>query len=154
MIGKEILKEIIVSNEEFILNQIRKILKRERISFPEKLNKVVILYGVRRSGKSYVLFNLFKKYKDCALYMDFEDERLSGFEVKDFESLKDAFLELKPHLLDRELVFLFDEIQPENCRAGKYKSICEWFLIKNNANGNPDFFKRKSLEHRGHPFCL
>jgi len=111
MISKEILKEIIVSNEEFILNQIRKILKRERISFPEKLNKVVILYGVRRSGKSYVLFNLFKKYKDCALYMDFEDERLSGFEVKDFESLKDAFLELKPHLLDRELVFLFDEIQ-------------------------------------------
>ena len=54
MISKELLKEIIVSNEEFITQQIKKIIKREGISFPEILNKVVILYGVRRDRKSVV----------------------------------------------------------------------------------------------------
>jgi uncharacterized protein len=111
MVSKELLKEIIISNEEFITEQVKQITKREGISFPETLNKVVILFGVRRSGKTYILFDLFKKYKDQALYIDFEDERLSNFELKDFEVLKEVFLELKPHLIDKELVFLFDEIQ-------------------------------------------
>lgn len=114
MITKELLKEIIVSNEEFILNEIKEIVERESVSFPEKLKKVMILYGVRRSGKTYVLFDLFNKNKDCSLYVDFEDERLSGFEAKDFEVLKDSFLELKPHLLGKEIVFLFDEVQNVN----------------------------------------
>ena len=111
MVSKELLKEIIISNEEFISRQVKKITKREGISFPETLNKVVILFGVRRSGKTYILFDLFKKYKDQALYIDFEDERLSNFELKDFEVLKEVFLELKPHLIGKNLVFLFDEIQ-------------------------------------------
>ena len=132
MINKELLKEIIVSNEEFILNQVKGIIKREGIIFPDfpdsldvpenkrlNLHKVVILYGVRRSGKTYILYDLFKKYKDRALYIDFEDERLADFETKDFERLKEAFLELKPRLAganrgeakEKEMIFLFDEIQ-------------------------------------------
>jgi len=132
MINKELLKEIIVSNEEFILNQVKGIIKREGIIFPDfpdsldapenkrlNLHKVVILYGVRRSGKTYILYDLFKKYKDRALYIDFEDERLADFETKDFERLKEAFLELKSRFAganggeakEKEVVFLFDEIQ-------------------------------------------
>lgn len=111
MISKSILKDIIISNEEFITKQVKKIVKRDNLSFPEKLKKAVILYGVRRSGKTHILFDLFKKHKDRSLYLDFEDERLTDFEVKDFEGLKDIFLELKPELIDKELIFLFDEIQ-------------------------------------------
>jgi len=111
MISKELLKEIIISNKEFITQQVKKIIKREGISFPEILNKVVILYGVRRSGKTNILYDLFKKCKSQALYIDFEDERLTDFETKDFEVLKEVFLELNPHLIGKELVFLFDEIQ-------------------------------------------
>jgi len=111
MIRKDILKEIIISNEEFINKQIKKIIKREGISFPEMLNKAIIFYGVRRSGKTYVLYDLFKKHKTRALYIDFEDERLSEFDIKDFELLKEVFLELKPQLIGKELIFLFDEIQ-------------------------------------------
>lgn len=111
MISKELLKRVIVSNEDFILNQVEGVVEREGLVLPDKLNKVIIFYGVRRSGKTYVLFDLFKKYKDNSLYIDFEDERLADFGVKDFELLKDAFLELKPSLVNRKLVFLFDEIQ-------------------------------------------
>lgn len=111
MLSKNILKNILVANETFILKKIDRILSREGICIPEELNKVVVLYGVRRSGKTFILYDFFKKYADCALYVDFEDERLTGFDVQDFERLKDAFLELKPELIGRKLVFLLDEIQ-------------------------------------------
>lgn len=111
MLNKETLKEIVVSNENFITKDIETIVERENIFLPPKLNKAVVFYGVRRSGKSYVLFDCFKRHKDSAVYVDFEDERLTDFGVKDFQRLKEAFLELKPHLLGKEIFLLFDEVQ-------------------------------------------
>lgn len=75
MFPKERLKEIIVGNGEFILNYVGTIIKREGLYLPEGLNKVIVLYGVRRSGKTFILYDLFRAFKDSALYIDFEDER-------------------------------------------------------------------------------
>jgi predicted AAA+ superfamily ATPase len=112
MINTEDLKGTIVSGENFILNQIGKIIPRDIVFPPEDIKKAGILYGIRRSGKSYILFDIFKKSKGDALYVDFEDERLEGFKAEDFERLKEAFFELKPHLINkRHTLFLFDEIQ-------------------------------------------
>ena len=111
MVNKSRLKEIILSNEEFILTKIKKIVKREIIYLPEELNKVVVFYGVRRSGKTFILFDLFRKISECSVYIDFEDERLADFQAEELEKVKEAILELKPHLIDREIVFLLDEIQ-------------------------------------------
>jgi predicted AAA+ superfamily ATPase len=111
MISKETLKEIIVSNQEFILKQVTKTVERERISFPEPLKKTVVLYGVRRSGKTFILFDVFKKFSDRSLYIDFEDERLTGFQLNDFEKLRESFLELHPDLSGKGTVFLLDEVQ-------------------------------------------
>lgn len=112
MISSEELKEIIVSNEGFILNKIGGILPRQILLPPSAIRKVCMLYGVRRSGKSYILFDLFKKQPGNTLYMDFEDERLAGFRAEDFEKLKDIFFELKPSLVEgKNVVFLFDEVQ-------------------------------------------
>lgn len=113
MIAKSTLKEIIASNEEFILKQVKKIIDRG-FYLPEGLHKVVVFYGVRRSGKTFILFDLFQKYRGHSLYIDFEDERLTGFGLNDFEKLKDVMLELKPHLIGKELVFLLDEVQNIN----------------------------------------
>lgn len=111
MISKTSLKEIIASNEDFILKQAGPIVARQGIVLPESVNKVVVFYGVRRSGKTFLLFDALKRHKGNALYIDFEDERLAEFQAKDFAAIKDAFLELKPHLAGRELVFLLDEVQ-------------------------------------------
>jgi len=111
MITKHILKEIITTNEGFILEHAGNIVGREGVSFPDTLRKIVVFYGVRRSGKTFILYDLFRKYLDVSLYLDFEDERLIDFELKDFRVLKDVFLELKPHLVGKKLVFLLDEIQ-------------------------------------------
>lgn len=108
----ELLKEIIISNERFIMGEVANILPRENLVFPTGAKKVCVLYGVRRSGKTYILFDLFKENAQNALYIDFEDERLEGFKIGDFEKLKEAFFELKPYLIGKEgIIYLFDEVQ-------------------------------------------
>ncbi|NUO09866.1 MAG: ATP-binding protein [Candidatus Brocadia sp.] len=112
MVNIQTLKEIIVSNEDFINKEIGKPVPREGLAFPESSNKVIVFYGVRRSGKTFILYDLFRRYEGRALYIDFEDDRLSQFETKDFERLKQAFFELRPQLVQKgDVVFLLDEVQ-------------------------------------------
>ena len=113
MISKELLKEIIIENKKFILDLPIIISRKKNILPPENLNKAVILYGVRRSGKSFMLFEIFKNHLDSSLYIDFEDERLSDIKITDMESVRSAFFELNPELLKnkKNVYFLFDEIQ-------------------------------------------
>jgi hypothetical protein len=66
---------------------------------------------VRRSGKTFVLFDLFRKFPDRSLYIDFEDERLREVSVDDLETLKEVFFELNPQLVGKQCFFLLDEIQ-------------------------------------------
>lgn len=111
MINNRMLKDVILSNEQFIINDLDWMVPRECISFPERLKKVCVLYGARRSGKTYILFSIFKENHTSSLYIDFEDERLEGFELMDFEKLKEVFFEMKVELLgSKEVIFLFDEI--------------------------------------------
>lgn len=128
MIPKGLLKEIIVGNEEHILKDIGSITPRTGMSFPESSKKVVVVYGVRRSGKTYVLFELFRKFRDNALYVDFEDERLTKFQVGDFEELKESFFELKPHLSGKEAIFLLDEVQS----VEGWEKFCRRLVEKEN----------------------
>jgi len=127
--NKELLKEVILSNEDYINKTVDRIVKREGIILPDLLKKVVIFYGVRRSGKTFILFSLFKKYKNNSVYVDFEDDRLQGFKLKDFENLKEALLELKPELIGKKIVFLFDEVQNVN----GWEKFCRRVIERENA---------------------
>ena len=109
MIPKNIIKEIVLSNRTFILETVSEIVPRAAAEITAP-SKTVILYGIRRSGKTFILYDIFRKNSDAALYLDFEDDRLNGFTAADFQTVQDAFLELKPESADRS-VYLFDEIQ-------------------------------------------
>lgn len=117
MISSELIKDIIKSNEEFILNEITGIVPRKDIIEPTKfasdnLRKVNILHGVRRSGKTFLLYDIFQENKESSLYIDFEDERLRDVELDDLDLIKESFFELKPHLIDtKKVFFLLDEVQ-------------------------------------------
>lgn len=111
MINKNILKEIIISNEQFIHEKAGKIIPRTSISLPSELNKVIIFYGVRRSGKTHILYDIFLKNKGNSFYIDFEDERLQGFKLEDFENLRESFYELKPGLTGKTINVFLDEVQ-------------------------------------------
>jgi predicted AAA+ superfamily ATPase len=130
MISRQVLKDILVSNEEYILKHVKKIIKREGVFSPRTLNKTVVFYGVRRSGKTFILFDLFKKNINNSVYADFEDDRLLEFKLGDFERLKEAVLELKPHLIGKEIIFLLDEVQ--NIKG--WEKFCRRAVERENIN--------------------
>ena len=121
MISKNIIKEIILSNRAFILKSVSGIVPRAAAEVAAP-GKTVIMHGIRRSGKTFILYDIFRRNSDAALYLDFEDDRLAGFTAADFQTVQDAFLELRPETAGPgatvttatatgRIVYLFDEIQ-------------------------------------------
>jgi len=111
MISRQLLKEVIATNIVYILEKVRPVVPRERVAWPVVPGKVVIFHGVRRSGKTFLLYEALKGLPDQGLYLDFEDDRLDGFAVADFALLKSAFLDLYPQKAGAEILFLLDEVQ-------------------------------------------
>ena len=111
MISKTVLKDILVTNEEHILHRAGRIVPRTWRPPPKGLSKTVIFYGVRRSGKTWILYDIFKNDPQRSIYLDFEDDRLTGFEAADFPLLVECFSELKPHGATRGGILLLDEVQ-------------------------------------------
>lgn len=73
-----------------------------------KTPQVVVLTGLRRVGKSTLLFQIAKEYlKEDYYFLNFEDERLLNFEVQDFDLLHEVLISL----YGEKKVFLIDEIQ-------------------------------------------
>ena len=66
--------------------------------------------GSDGAERRFILYDIFRRNRDAALYLDFEDDRLAGFTAADFLTVQDAFLELRPETAGR-IVYLFDEIQ-------------------------------------------
>jgi predicted AAA+ superfamily ATPase len=80
--------------------------ERELLHNLEVLNNfALIVTGVRRCGKSTLLFQLLSEKFDRAFYLNFEDSRLAGFENDDFKRLNIEITKRKPQVL------FFDEIQ-------------------------------------------
>jgi len=64
---------------------------------------ITIISGIRRCGKSTLLFQLINNLGENFAYFNFEDPRVFGFDVGDFTKLEEIFA-------DRDFYF-FDEIQ-------------------------------------------
>jgi len=70
--------------------------------------QVVVVTGLRRVGKSTLLRQIAGKYlTDDYYFVNFEDERLLNFQVKDFDLLHETLISL----FGEKKAFLFDEIQ-------------------------------------------
>jgi predicted AAA+ superfamily ATPase len=103
---EEILKRIILENQEIISNI--NLIPRN-YSIP-KTEHIKVLTGIRRCGKTYILYEYAKKLNpEHVLFLDFEDERLIGLNaLKNYDCIIDAFKTLYPQM---EPVLFFDEIQ-------------------------------------------
>jgi predicted AAA+ superfamily ATPase len=81
-------------------------LDREALGvFPDLSVYAMIVSGVRRCGKSTLLFQLLKERYADAVYLNFEDPRLYEFDLKDFARLDKVIADTGSKVL------LFDEIQ-------------------------------------------
>jgi len=137
------LKQVIIENRNFIAKISGEFIKRECFRLPEQVKKVIIFHGVRRSGKTYLLYHLMRENQDNSLYIDFEDERLEGFSLDDFETLREAFYELFPGLIQEKVYFLFDEIQEVEgwekfCRRMVEKTRAEVFTAGSSSKIYPE----------------
>jgi len=111
MLSEAEINEIIIRQRETILSKKygieREVLKE--VESKIKLPHVIVLTGLRRSGKSTLLRQLIKKhYKDNDFYyLNFEDERLFNFPAEEFNKLYESLVSL----YGKKRVFFLDEIQ-------------------------------------------
>ena len=105
---QELIKQIIGENQEFVQNV--KLLQRP---FKFEDNGNYIFLGIRRAGKSYLMFQriheLMKRGTDIEeiLYLNFEDERFIGLKSEDLDEIKRVYEET----FSFRPIFFLDEIQ-------------------------------------------
>lgn len=102
---KNQLKEIILEQKN-TFEKYLEIVPRQIPTNAISSQKITVITGIRRCGKSTLLRQIAKKYDEYS-YINFEDERLLDFTYKDFNTLLEIFFELQP----RTKTFFFDEIQ-------------------------------------------
>ena len=105
------LEEVIT---EFHKYPIPPLFKRE-LSIPADTDKVITVIGLRRTGKTYYLFQIIQQLLDEGLdkkrifYINFEDERLSELTTGDLSTIVELYYKINP---EADLLYLFfDEIQ-------------------------------------------
>jgi len=105
------IKKIIIDQKEEVAEFFKdeKIIEREvdlkRLKKYLNYPNILVISGVRRSGKSVLALQILEKEKYG--YLNFDDERLAGFTAEDFNKVLEVFYELEGDLD----YFIFDEIQ-------------------------------------------
>lgn len=108
MVNKDILEEVLKQNRELVENM--RVVKRDFLFYDHFR---YVLVGVRRAGKSFLLFQRMQELLrkghtwNEMLYLNFEDDRLLGFNVHDFDTILEVHTEMGG---SRPMLFL-DEIQ-------------------------------------------
>jgi predicted AAA+ superfamily ATPase len=104
MISKDVLEDVAESWAEEIARE--KVIWREvmaRVEDSLRHEEVTVIRGVRRAGKTFVLFHMLQKHG--GIYLNFEDDRLYDFDIGDFEKVLDMAQEPK-----NPIIYL-DEVQ-------------------------------------------
>ena len=109
MVDKKILKDILTENRDMVQN-----LRLEKRDFAFYDDFRYVLIGVRRAGKSFLLFQRMQELLsnghswDEMLYINFEDDRLLDFEASDFNAILEVHAEMSGGT--KPILFL-DEVQ-------------------------------------------
>ena len=105
MIRQEEISLVIDSQREVFLKQDSGFSRDALSQIPIVNSFATIITGIRRCGKSTLLLQLLRRDYQNAIYLNFDDIRLSGFETADFTRLH-------KEIERREIrVLFFDEVQ-------------------------------------------
>lgn len=87
------------------------------LQLPLESGKVITLVGIRRSGKTYVLYETMRRLEAKGvdprqlLYLNFEDDRLLPIQPRELDLILRAHEELYPDVAEKKKYFFFDEVQ-------------------------------------------
>lgn len=105
MIRQEEISLVIGSQRETFLKQDSGFIRDALVNIPIADSFATIITGIRRCGKSTLLLQLLRRDYQDAIYLNFDDIRLSGFDTSDLTRLH-------REIEKREIkVLFFDEIQ-------------------------------------------
>lgn len=92
-------------------------LSPRHVELPRLKGKADVLVGMRRSGKTWFLYQLIQELeaagvgRDRVLFCSFDDERLLPLSTRDLHHIPDAFFRANPQAHSKRCYFFFDEIQ-------------------------------------------
>ncbi len=109
---KDVFKRLIT---DFIEKNITGIIPRD-YQIPLNSKKIISLIGVRRSGKSSILFDMIHNLRksisrENIIYINFEDDRLYPLELKSLDLLLESYFELYPNKKNEKIYLFLDEVQ-------------------------------------------
>ncbi|WP_217349163.1 ATP-binding protein [Algoriphagus sp. A40] len=93
MISKDLLNEVAQSQKGNLQNRPLGLLRKELDDFSLIKSHALIISGIRRCGKSTLLVQLLENQYPDAFYLNFEDPRLYGFAVEDFQKIEKILAE-------------------------------------------------------------
>ncbi|VAW35748.1 Uncharacterized ATPase, AAA superfamily [hydrothermal vent metagenome] len=116
IIMKSVFKKLIVDFQE---RNFVDIIKRD-VEIPSNTKKIVSLIGIRRCGKTYMLFYLIQQLRKIInnkniIYINFEDDRLYPLTLKDLDLLLESYYELYPQKRGEKIYLFLDEVQNIKC---------------------------------------
>ncbi|MCB1192220.1 MAG: ATP-binding protein [Leptospiraceae bacterium] len=111
------MRELILTLKDELKEKLYRDIWRRNIVLPRVEDKIHVITGMRRTGKSFFLIGLIKDLlqdgleETKVLYVNFEDDRLLPMKQLEFARLIETFYELYPENHQKECYFFFDEIQ-------------------------------------------
>ncbi len=115
------------------IEQVRDSVPR-KVRFPQSDLMITVAIGMRRSGKSYAIFQKINQLldegikKEQILFIDFEDDRLLPMNMKEMGQLLDEFYSIYPENHSKKCYFFLDEIQNVE---GWYQVVRRFHKAKN-----------------------
>lgn len=112
---------------------------RREIQIPLDSGKVISIIGPRRTGKTYLMYQVISEIKDITnvVYINFEDERLE-LSSNELNQVIEAYFEMYPNKKEGDLFFFFDEIQEikgwENFIRRVYDTISKNIFITGSSS--------------------
>lgn len=100
------LEEVIVEFHKLGIPEVR----IRELKLPTNLSQAIVVYGLRRTGKTYLLYQTMLKLMKEGLpierlfYINFEDERLEDITGKDLSKIVELYYKYNP---DASLMYLF-----------------------------------------------
>lgn len=104
---KDLLKQIILEQHETQHVSRTHFVQRHIADEWVETTEILIISGIRRCGKSVLMQQIRDRLQEKDFFFNFDDERLAHFELDNFQTLQECFVEL----YGDQHTYYFDEIQ-------------------------------------------